>query len=50
LLAEVAKTFLNLGFPPSRLAEFFRFIPLNFDVALNGIMVAEIVEIFFVHS
>lgn len=50
LLAEVAKAFLYLRFPPGQLAKFFGFISLNFNVALNGIMVAEIVEVFFAHS
>ena len=50
LLTEVAEAFLYLSFPPGGFPKFFRFIPLNFDVPLNGIMVTEIVEIFFAHS
>ena len=50
LLAEVAKAFLYLRFPPWQLAKFFRTITFNFNVPLNGIMVAEIVEGFFAHS
>jgi hypothetical protein len=40
LLAEVADSFLDLGYPPLGLPQFFSALTLNTNMPLNGVIVS----------